>query len=649
MHNLDATRIFWKEWRAQRSFWLGLLGLAIGLEILLTFGVPLLRPTNAFEQFRFHQGLVVVLACSFATGSAAIAFAGEVEAKTKGLLQQVPVRARDLLAGKLTFSLAGSYSLFVALWLLGSFMLSESWAVATSRSIRIAMAEGASQRDLDEIRIRGAVQVKPEDSAIGNRAFLENLPGPLAFVVVGSLFSLILSDVLLTVLIAGVSTAALLAIPVVRENPVVQCALIAVAVVCDFALTRRWLIDAGAARWRLVPTLSFPRPVLHWRRLSAEHSRTLESTRSAVAWRRAAGSLIWKEFRQAWPLCLAILLIGLGAIVLTRFYDHSSWGYGAADIISCLMLVTPLLPGVAAVRAERRGRAFQLLAHHGVAADGFLLCKHLVWLVLSLATFVTILLADGTLCSFVQSAGAPRHSLWVWASHAAQATFGSPTASMGAALTVGCVHVLLLYALGFLLALLLPGTIVALFAGFLIEFGVFLVWSTVAEYQIPFWSTIGPLPLVLLAVAWVRASDWLTERNSAWWKVAAVLFVPLGAMLGATAVTRVTEIPAVSVPEAVFESDSPSGLIQHSGGKQSLFVDAMHAMIGKPPAYFSTNDVVLENGWQFVTPAEREWIEKNSAHGNWPLKRPEMSRRLFRACHNATSTISAKRRRLTKG
>ena len=71
---------------------MGLLALAIGLEILLIFVAPLVRPTNWLEQLRFHEGLVVVLACSFATGSAAIAFAGEVEAKTKGLLQHVPIR-----------------------------------------------------------------------------------------------------------------------------------------------------------------------------------------------------------------------------------------------------------------------------------------------------------------------------------------------------------------------------------------------------------------------------------------------------------------------------------------------------------------------------------------------------------------------------
>ena len=78
MHDLDATRIFWKEWRAQRSFWLGLLALAIVLECLLIFVTPLWRPTSLLEQLRYHEGLAAVLACAFATGSVAIAFAGEV-------------------------------------------------------------------------------------------------------------------------------------------------------------------------------------------------------------------------------------------------------------------------------------------------------------------------------------------------------------------------------------------------------------------------------------------------------------------------------------------------------------------------------------------------------------------------------------------
>ena len=250
MHDFDATRIFWKEWRAQRSFWLGLLALAIGLEILLIFVAPLVRPTNWLEQLRFHEGLVVVLACSFATGSAAIAFAGEVEAKTKGLLQHVPIRARDLLAGKLTFSLAGSYALFVALWLVGSFLLSESRSKAVSRSLPFATAKEEFVRDLHVVRAREVAdaEAKAEEFSIDTRVLRENLVSPLAFIVVGGLFSLLLSDVLLTVLIAGISTAVLLAIPIVRDSLPIQGTVVAAALVCDFLLAHRWLVNVGRRR-----------------------------------------------------------------------------------------------------------------------------------------------------------------------------------------------------------------------------------------------------------------------------------------------------------------------------------------------------------------------------------------------------------------
>ena len=121
-------RIFWKEWRVQRSFWLGLFGLAIALDLLVTVVRPMLGPMDATDLLHFHQGVAIVLACSFATGSMAIAFAGEVEAKTKGLLQRIPVRTGDLIAAKLSISLIGSYALVLGIGLIGGLLLLQSAA-----------------------------------------------------------------------------------------------------------------------------------------------------------------------------------------------------------------------------------------------------------------------------------------------------------------------------------------------------------------------------------------------------------------------------------------------------------------------------------------------------------------------------------------
>ena len=112
----------------------------------------------------------------------------------------------------------------------------------------------------------------------------------------------------------------------------------------------------------------------------------VESMRSAVAWQRGASSLIWKELRQATPFCLKLWVVGLITVLLARISNNlkrldDNW---VAIIGLTLVAVAPLLAGVAAVRAERREGAFRLLSDHGVSPHGVTICKHLVWLLLSL-------------------------------------------------------------------------------------------------------------------------------------------------------------------------------------------------------------------------------------------------------------------------
>jgi hypothetical protein len=589
MHDLDAGRIFWKEWRAQRSFWLGLFGLAIGLELVLLVISPLWMHTDAITQLRIYQGLVTVLACCFATGSAAIAFAGEVEAKTKGLLQRIPVRPRDLLAGKLSLSLVGSYALLIALWLAGGLMLMQS----TKTPFSEAFSSGAS------------------------RAIAESwifLLGPSMFVVMGGLFSLILSDVLLTVLIAGLSTAAFLAVPVIRDHLALQAAVIAIIAVCDFFLAKRWLVDAGAVEWTVWPHITFPQLVVRPRRLVGEQTASIESVRSAVAWRRAGSSLIWKEFRQAFPFCVKLLgagLIGLACVPLAR-----ESGYFALILIAFV----PLLPGVAAIRAERKDDAFRLLANRGVTTEGLLICKHLVWLSLSLLVFAVLLLIDRSFLANLLYA-APNvlyagrwPSLWGFAATIAMETFGSAPTSVIAPLAVAAVHIVLLYASGFLLGLLLRGAIAAFFTGAILSLGFAFCWAVFAYLQIPFWWTIGLFPVILLAASWVRTGDWLIGRNApaAWGKVAATLMVPLVCILAATAVFRAIEIPAVAVPRSVLESGDMSETGPAANAKRSLFVDALGALSDPQGNWAKPNEKTLSDGWQYATRSERAWVADNA-------------------------------------
>lgn len=594
MHEFNAARIFWKEWRAQRLFWMGLFALALGLEVLLVFGTPFLRRNaNPIDQLRMYQSLVIVLACSFATGSTAIAFAGEVEAKTKGLLQRIPLRPRDLLVGKLSLSLIGSYALMVGLWLVGAFLLLRS--TETSFSSRLS-----------------------SDVSREINSFLRFVPAPLDFVVIGSFFSLLMSDVLLTVLIAGLSTAVLLALPGLGDHLALEAGIIAVVAVCDFFLARRWLCDPGAAEltgWRRLPL-----PQLAFRpRRELAHVATEPRAKghSAVAWRRAAGSLIWKEFRQAFPFCLTLLVAGLILLAFVPLTNRANWSRGNGMISILLIAFGPLLPGVAAIRADRRGGAYRLLADHGLAPEGFLISKHFVWLSLSLAVFGILLMVDRTFLADLSFTGRPA-SLWNFAASTARASFDSPETSNLGPLTVTAFHVVLLYSLGLLLGILVSGAVAAFFGGTLLWLALVMCWILVVSIHLPFWSTMGLFPVIFLAVAWVRSADWLVGRNAprAWGKVAACLLVPLFGLVAASAVYRVMEIPAVAVPEYVIEA-KPASESTHSaaaGGQRSLFVDALSALSGPPPFPAETADgKSISDGWSYATPAQKRWVERNAA------------------------------------
>jgi hypothetical protein len=598
MHDLDAIRIFWKEWRAQRSFWLGLLALAVGLEFLLVVVPPMWRPhVDPIDQLRVYQTLGIILSCAFATGSAAIAFAGEVESKTKGLLQRIPLRTRDLLAGKLSLSVLGSYLLLLVIWIAGGIMLLQS----AQTPIPSTMSVEASRE-------------------IGSFARL--LAWPCIFVVVSGLFSLILTDVLLTVIIAGLAAAILMWAPGVHEYLTIQGGLIVAVALCDFFLARRWIQSTGGFNWPESLSISFPQIAIRqsvW--LDAAPS-ALESQRSAVAWRRAAGSLLWKEFRQAFVLCVVILVAGVIAeFVYTILAEHLLGRNNLGFLVPVILIVfAPLLPGVAAMWAERRGSGYRLLVNQGIAADGFLLCKHAVWLSLSLAVFATLLIFDR---GFVTArSGVNQSPLWSLAEGIGYRTFHSgiqidsdglvTETNVAVPFAVAAFHVVLLYALGFLLTVLLPGPVVACFAGAIVAVGIAMGWTGVAVLGIPFSWTIGLLPVIFLAVAWLRTSDWLSGRNDVAARVrAAALFVgSLVAILAGIIVFRLTEIPAAAFPAVPPQSDAARA--GSAEGNRSLFVDALNEVTGPPRVFDSLRGGTIFPRWSPISEAIEPWIERNT-------------------------------------
>jgi hypothetical protein len=589
MSQAIVGRILWKEARVQRAFWVWILGLGLFIQLLpALFGQSY---SKGAADLHWFDSVNVVVACCFALGSTAIAFAGETENRTKSLFQRLPVRARELLAGKLVWCVLGTYALVLILSL-----TARAWA-----------AEGAEN-------FPTSTRSRPELASSALELW-QPLLMPLPFLLVGVLGSLTFRDVLTTVAVAGVATAVLLGIETVPArswfiNPVVLVGILAAVAVCDTLLVRNWLRDALA-----IPSI---RDILRPTGTRAEEGHSTLGVRSSVAWRRAASSLFWKELRQAAPFT-AMMAVG-GAAVLIAIHmlrDQSLREFrdGWGSLVQTLLPIFPLPFGVAAARADRRDGSYRLLARIGVSPNYHWVIKHAVWLGLALATTLCLLGCDELLLRPFR--GHEPQSLWQVAERLAIETF-NPPAHVATTLGVVVFDVLLIYSLGALLSLVIPSAMTSLVVGLIGWVGLAVLWYLAALFEVPFWWTIALIPLIFLFASWVRTHDWFVDRNSfaAWRRFAASLVLPLLAIWCGVAIFRVVQIPAVSLP---LELTAPPPVIEARPLKQSLFVDAIKAITEGPPRE-NRGEQPTVNDWEHFDFERKYWVDANTGARQLALK-----------------------------
>ena len=97
--NTAFKRLVWKEYRAQRTLWLFLLTCAFAMYgYLRCAGVPISSAAGI---------VLVIFGGCFIVAELAIAFAGEVDEGTAGLLRMLPCRTLTLMFAKLTAAVGG--------------------------------------------------------------------------------------------------------------------------------------------------------------------------------------------------------------------------------------------------------------------------------------------------------------------------------------------------------------------------------------------------------------------------------------------------------------------------------------------------------------------------------------------------------------
>ncbi len=254
-------------------------------------------------------------------------------------------------------------------------------------------------------------------------------------------------------------------------------------------------------------------------------ARTLPA--AEVPRRTALGRLLWHQWRQSVRMmaALGVLLVPLLLTVISQWGQRGRVDELRVAVVAVLALAGVPLMGACVFLADQRGDGFRFFAERGIRPGYVWLSRHLVWMPALLFCSVLVLIA--VLLVLDPPAREPRYAAFV----------------------LGCVFGLAIlgYASGQLCSMLLRSGILAGFLSLVLS-GLLCGWAWLMWYlSVPWIWSVAPIPLLLLLASWLRAPDWLLERNTlrAWLRPALALIVPAVSLLAAVPVYRVYEIPAV--------------------------------------------------------------------------------------------------------
>jgi hypothetical protein len=505
-------RFFWKEYRMMRAFWISMAGLAMLAQLSLVADHT--RYSGAWT-FSF----ALIFPALYAVACGATMFAAEKEEGTYDFLRSLPLTAWRLLSGKLAFAIASTLLLIGALLLSGDFM-----------------AKGRVVDGATESRLWGILGL----------AAIEGLAW-------GLFFSLILRRPLQAAILA-IAAASLGVEFVVRTiapwrhwddlipyvNAIPYRAAIAGLVL---------LIDAGlVSRWLAPPTVRKPRS-WRWPRRTQVESPPSEQIASLPAARAVIlGRLVWQTWRQSRAM-MVILALGGAALALLPF-EAAFQGehYGADQARMIIIAATAALMGTCVFLADHEQHSQRFLAEQSVRPRSVWIARQAAWLSVLMVWAVAVhslwfIIQDGP-----QFIGAAREVLHYrsnsnWTENNFISKFDSlPPVPASLFLTIGA------YACGQLASLFLRSGILAGFVGLLLSFVLFEWTRFIQLLEISWLWSLFPIPVVLLFASWLRAPDWMTERNTwrGWLRVGAALALSLIAILIAVPPYRIAQVPNAS-------------------------------------------------------------------------------------------------------
>ena len=478
--NTAFTRLIWKEHRAQRSLWLALLLGCVGVFVLMR-----LQASPWLDSLLTSS----IFCIFFIVAATAIAFAGEVDDRTVGLLRMLPCRTSTLMMAKLTAILTGCVALFLAIASLSGIF--ELIGLAFPRIWRTEM----------------------------NRFPFDD-PSWISFLmlmVLFCVFSLVASMVTRRVISAVGLAAAMCLVCLIPAGVVLVAPAAAVSV---FLLARPWHLGRVPRDW--ITPRSEPVSARH-RRLSFL-PRSIAVLKRVIAWpmsqNRVRSSLFWREWRSAIPFAAIWLLIGI-VICLGRDFTFSHDYVWPALFLFVFMHEC----GQRTMRADQRSGSISLLANLGVSPASIWLTKTATWFAVLTFVGTVVVLLDAVIPgahSDHTTHGQELRILQLISSirtpHVADSrNFVRDSASADLSFQIGtCVaYMLMTFGIGQLTACWIQRQILAFAASLLLFFGAGFLISLCSDLDYSVWITVIPIGLCLLLATRFTASQWV-DRSATW-------------------------------------------------------------------------------------------------------------------------------------
>ena len=496
-------RFLWKEYRVMRAFWISMACLTVLAQLSLV-AFPGLTHYAAAWTFSF----ALIFPALYAVACGATMFAAEKEDATYEFLRGLPVTAWRILTGKLAFAVASTLLL-----------------IAVLLSTDALMPHGF------------AANAEPRLQFVGTfgPAIVEGLAW-------GMLFSLVMSRPLQAAVLAIAAGSATVHLTLWRTHPYAseghvfdasgyvaafpyRVAIAGAVLLVDGLLVRGWL-QSRTSRARSLFRRRWPQPAAV---IASEVKLALSPRR-----RQMFGRLIWQTWRQSRWTMLAIagpgtLAAGFALVVLVSLNPFPL----THDILPAWAAaqVVPSLMGACVFLADNERRSVRYLAYHAVRARHVWLARELTWLA----------------------------ALLIWSIGVYVLSFRGGVGWYGGFLLLAIIG----FCCGQLASMLFRSGIIAAFAAVLLTLAT-AVWTvSMRLLEINLLWSVAPIPLALLFAAWLRAPDWILERNTwrGWLRVGAALVLPAVALIIAVPLYRVYQIPDVSPgfsPEKYATSMTPN-------------------------------------------------------------------------------------------